>query len=954
MPQQHQSVPRQRTPGPAPPVKEVLKHFKKAPWKRPEEARPFVSAASRLDPVDLVKLLQILTHKKFAADAVRHRIRCAVFSQTALKGADPSLFLPFVRTLKTCDHHLRAALMPLLPAVNDPAEHGELCALLRSPDTQLRRSVAEALQQLGSRSAIDHLADMVDERSFPGRGEAVQVLLVTAGPRAIPVFRSVLRRGDPSERVATVRALADPQVMDRNRPGALHALSTALADDNPGVLQQATAALAGTASEEEYLRYLGPFLESENPRLVRTAVAGLKRFDSPAVIRILERRLVAGPDEVRFQVLQVLEEIANDSVLPPLVEALGHKRIAVRTRAREILTRLSQASKLDVTRTIIWLLRSRDVDVRRGAAEIAGSVRDPDGQLWPVLLGHLRDEDWWVRESVADALVSMAGKRLTRPMVAFLSDESDTVRRFAVGVLTRLKDPEALGALVRTAGEDKDWWVQETAIEAIAAIGDERAVPYLVDFMSRNADLRLACINALGQLRARQAAPHVAAVLQADDADVRKAALDCLGRLQALDQAQVVEQCTFDPSPRVRKAARDLLLSWRVAVPEGEDAADTEVASGLDDLLEGVAEEGGEVLILASGRPPNVKKMGELVRLCDEPFPEEQVGALLMPLLNTRQLEDLQALRDADFSHESTVSGSRYRVNVFRQEGGLSAVFKRIQDTAQPLAELGLPEQVTSFAGYKDGLVVVAGPSASGKSTTLAALVDHINRTSRRHIVSLEDPIEVVHDVHKGVVNQRELGAHIRSYEAALRGTLRQDADVLLIGELRDPTTIEFALTAAETGHLVLGTTSTQSAHTTVDRLVSAYPPALMDQVQARLAEALKAVVCQALLRKEDGDGLCVAVEVMIVNDAIANLVRTGKAVQIPSVIATAREQGMQLLDTHLLQLLRAGTVEAEEAYMRAQNKADFEEFLTDDDDEGADATEPGQPDDAVAGPAGT
>jgi len=299
-----------------------------------------------------------------------------------------------------------------------------------------------------------------------------------------------------------------------------------------------------------------------------------------------------------------------------------------------------------------------------------------------------------------------------------------------------------------------------------------------------------------------------------------------------------------------------------------------------------------------------------------------------MRYLSLKQMRDLEALRDVDFSYEVPSQGLRFRVNVFEQQGGTGAVFRIVKGDRPELQALGLPPVVETLGELKNGLVLVGGPTGSGKSTTLAALVDYINRTSSRHIVTFEDPIEVVHRRARSLVNQREIGTHTGTFEKALRATLREDPNVILIGEMRDFPTISFAVTAAETGHLVFGTLHTFSAALSVDRLVNAFPPGQQDQVRSSLAGSLRAVICQFLHTRRDAPGRCLSVEVMLNNEAIANLIRRGRVFQIPSVIATSREQGMQLMDAELMRLHREGKISAEDAYMRATNKKDFEPLL--------------------------
>ena len=273
-----------------------------------------------------------------------------------------------------------------------------------------------------------------------------------------------------------------------------------------------------------------------------------------------------------------------------------------------------------------------------------------------------------------------------------------------------------------------------------------------------------------------------------------------------------------------------------------------------------------------------------------------------MPHLSIIQIAELEKLSEIDFSYEITEKELRFRANIFLQYGGLSAVFRAIEGKLADFKSLGLPQIVSTFGDLKDGLIVIGGPTGSGKSTTLGAIIDYINRTSNRHIISMEDPIEIVHPSKKGLVNQREIGTHTSSFQNALRSTLRQDPDVILTGEMRDLATISFAITVAETGHLVFGTLHTVSADTTVDRLLNVFPTNQQEQVRSMLSQNLRAVVCQYLLKKKQG-GRCLAAEVMLNNDAIANMIRKNKQYQIPSVIATSREQGMQQMDQALRQL---------------------------------------------------
>jgi twitching motility protein PilT len=415
----------------------------------------------------------------------------------------------------------------------------------------------------------------------------------------------------------------------------------------------------------------------------------------------------------------------------------------------------------------------------------------------------------------------------------------------------------------------------------------------------------------------------VTELLDADDPDVRLKALECLDGLQAVDQAPRVEALVSDPNSTVSQKAREVLGRWKIA---GRAVAVVGGLSSLDGLLVTCAEQGADDLVLSPGRPPYLKKLGRMSPIKGMRLSANGVEMLLAPHMSSIQMAELRALREVDLSYEVPSRGLRFRANVFRQLGGTGAVFRIVAGQVPALAGLGLPPVVASFAGYRDGLVLVGGPTGSGKSTTLAAIIDMINRDTTRHVISIEDPIEFVYPRRKALINQREVGTHLRSTGTALRSMLRQDPDVLVVGEMRDLPTISFAVTAAETGHLVFGTVHTASADTTIDRIMNAFPSGSRDQVRSMLADSLRAVLCQHLIPRRDGSGRVLAAEVLINNDAVAHLLRKGKAYQIPAVVATAREAGMQSMDVELRRLVRDGVISTEEAYMRATSKKDFEQ----------------------------
>ncbi len=900
---------------------DLVRQLRATPPRGPDEA---VALAAGVGTISTDHALRLLDHLvKGGLDAVQLHAQGALFVHVVHACGDRGLFSPLVKALKTTDPALRAVLAQALPKVNDPAAHPELAALLHHADPGVRASAGQVLAAVGGRTVLALVDDFVKEPHFPGRGIAVDVAVRVAGHHAIPTLLEAFPRASQQEKLKILKYLGEERFMGRDRSGALRALAIGLVDDNEAVVSAAVSAFSMLASEAEWFVHVAPMLDSPALPVVRAALEGLRRFSSVQTIAALERKLNSGPQSIRLVVLDVLESLDTDAILPLLVEALSHRQIAVRGRAAEVLAHVGASGKVDVARTVMWLLHSKDAEVRRYAVEVARQVPDPANTLWPRLVAHLRDEDWWVRERVADALVELAGQKLVRYVVPLLETGNPPVRMFAVGVIRRLSASQAIGALVRTAQADKDWWVRECAIEAIGALKDVRAAPHVAEIALKEADFRLVALGALSEMGARDMAPHVARVLVDELAEVRLAALDCLEKIGDAEQAGTVQRLLADPHVAVAERARKLLLRWNVTA-SARALADAE-GSPLDRLLLAMAGAGGDDLLLVPGRPPFMKRLGRVEAIGEHVLAADDVRDLVVPLLSAQQTDDLEQRRDVDLSYRVEGDGARFRANIFRQIHGMSAVFRVIRGSIPSLDDLGLPPVVQGLGDLPNGLVLVGGPTGSGKSTTLAALIDRINRTSSRHVITFEDPIEVVHPRARGLINQRELGTHTSSFAAALRATLREDPDVILVGEMRDLATISFAVSVAETGHLVLGTVHTVSADTTLDRLINTFPAGSQDQVRAMLAGSLRGVVCQYLLPRADGKGRALAAEVMLNNDAVANLIRKGKCYQLPSVIATSRDQGMQSMDAELMRFYNAGVITAETAYAKARDKKQFE-----------------------------
>jgi len=353
------------------------------------------------------------------------------------------------------------------------------------------------------------------------------------------------------------------------------------------------------------------------------------------------------------------------------------------------------------------------------------------------------------------------------------------------------------------------------------------------------------------------------------------------------------------------------------------------VAARIDAFLELGREQNASDIHLAVGMPPVLRLHGEIQPIRYRELTADECRSLLFEVLNDAQKEQFEAGADLDFSY-SPAEGERYRFNVFRKAGAIAAVVRIVPKAVSSLEELGLPPVVKKLTHSHQGLLLVTGATGTGKSTTLAAIIDHLNSTRRLNIITLEDPVEFLHKSKMSLVVQREVGTSVGSFAEGLRAALREDPDVILVGELRDAETISMAMMAAETGHLVLGTLHTTSAAKTLDRIVDSLPAELKAQGLVFLSQNLRGVISQVLVKKPGGRGRKAVVEVMVLTAAISNLLLTGKQFQIPAVMQTGKSAGMCLLDQALLEAVQAKEVDPDDAYLHANDKKLFQRFVTD------------------------
>jgi twitching motility protein PilT len=375
------------------------------------------------------------------------------------------------------------------------------------------------------------------------------------------------------------------------------------------------------------------------------------------------------------------------------------------------------------------------------------------------------------------------------------------------------------------------------------------------------------------------------------------------------------------------KAQRAQALPTQPPIPPEKQIYDGGLSGGstteIDRYLSQMIESRASDLHISTNAFPMLRVDGEMKAISSQKLPAETVQRVLLPIVPPRNREEFQKTHDTDFAYELE-GRARFRVNLFVDLHGMGAVFRVIPSKILTVEDLNLPKELLPLCHLPKGLVLVTGPTGSGKSTTLAALVDYINKTRHDHIITIEDPIEFVHQNNKCLVNQRQVGEHTDSFKRALRAALREDPDIVLLGEMRDLETVSIAIETAETGHLVFGTLHTSSAPSTIDRIIDQFPPEQQAQIRVMLAGSLKGVISQMLCKKLGG-GRAAALEIMISTPAISNLIREAKIFQIPSIMQTGRKLGMRLMNDSLLALVKDGSISTDEAFSKSYDKASLQ-----------------------------
>jgi twitching motility protein PilT len=678
-------------------------------------------------------------------------------------------------------------------------------------------------------------------------------------------------------------------------------------------------------------------LSSPSPPVRRTAFGIVEATSSKKAAALARAALEQDDEGIRFRAIGLLAKSPDEANIPALLKCCNGDSERVQDAAVAALSPLlgsvvaGREEGERFNEYILPLLTDANPKVRRLAANIL--ERQDPARIADAFLNRFCDNFGPARDRAIEGLRALGPAYIQ----AFLDRDVDpdpAIAALASSIAVNLRGPEVVPHCIRYT-EGTDWWLRDRAAQALAEIRDERGMEALLKMLS-DPDSDISAAAALGSWGNPQALPGLLAAFKRGSKDLRLEILEAFSRIPdprvgpLLDQIakMISEPLVHDKALRLIAARSGRSFSSAGASARTFEPVDFEATPrpALPELLRHARAVGASDLHIAAGTKPHLRRNGRLEPIPMAEVDEGQMWEWLPTILGDRA-EELERARQIDFCYKDHELG-RFRTNVFHQRKGLNAVFRLVPFEIPTVFDIALPQSVWEITSFSQGLVLVTGPAGCGKTTTLAALVDRINETERSHILTIEDPIEYVHPNKESLVNQREIPSHSKSFAKALRQSLREDPDVILVGEMRDLETISLAITASETGHLVLGTLHTTTASSTVDRVINAFPAEQQEQIRMMISDSLRAVISQTLLPRRDGSGRVAAYEILRNNSNVAGLIRDGKTFQLPTAMQTGAASGMMPMDTALLNLVNEGLIEPRVAHRRALRKDVFEAML--------------------------
>ena len=801
----------------------------------------------------------------------------------------------------------RKELLERFVSLPDPEPEWAVWTAL-DPNPELRSAGIALLRRRRDREAYRALAALLGTRSEAARRAVLRFLRDLAGPELPAVLLDLAALSDERARLAALE------------------LSAGLPGEVVFEVARRTIQAPSATVRTRALR-----LVSE------TALPG----GSAAAARLAQPLLQDEDSEIRLAALAVLERHPSEASFPDLLQMARTGDDRVMRAAFAALARLLQGAKSDHTPEIVPLLADGLPAVRGGALSLLHGA--PAEKVARRIVEHFHGAFVWVRDRALDTTrEGLPG--FCPALIALCSDPDPNLAKAAAEMTLALEDARALPVWIGLMDAPDDW-IRARAMELLGRHGQAHTdvLPRLLSSLD-SPELMIPAAAALGELGdSRAAAPLLETFKKAQARpDVQVELLDALANLAGIDpriapllskiaQTPQVDAKVREKARRCVEQARSAAEGSSVAIEDEDEGPDLSPAAGgeagLRELLADAVRSGASDFHLATGFVPHRRIQGHLEPVDIPTVTRKQAQSLVKQVLTEDEWRRLEKERHLDVALRLPRAG-RFRANFFSQRSGFDASFRVISRDMPKLDDLGLPPSVGEILRFTQGLVLITGPAGCGKSTTLAALIDRLNETRPCHIITIEDPVEYLYPPKQALVNQRQVPRDTSSFARALRAALREDPDVVMVGELRDLETISLAVTAAETGHLVFGTLHTSSATATVDRIISAFPPAQQGQIRVMLADSLRAVISQSLLPRRDGRGRIAAFEILRTTQAIAALIREGKTFQIPSHIQTGKLHGMVTMDQALLQLCETELIEPDVALEKALKAEPFESLV--------------------------
>lgn len=774
---------------------------------------------------------------------------------------------------------------------------------------------AQLLANLGSPSAEEVIPLILcDDSTVQSRGAQIFVTKATPsamgtlldeglGKNAITVVSKVFQKCRDDMVTATLS-----NAMARPRADLTRKLWELALDLQPGV--------SDPLLERAVKEAPGPQRVIAIRRMIKTkGVPALK----PLLLEAAENREVA----VRKEAMTHLSTLEGDDVFAAMLERLGaDDSKELRDIAGAWLQRYIAKAPADVRPRVLGkLLLAGTPEQRTTLVKSMFSQGNPADLLFGVL-AFCKTLTGQQHRTVMESLQTV-GKSLIPLAVQLLSNSDADLRVQAVYLLEAYEDPATIGPMLQMLN-DPDWWVRIVACETMGRLKEPKTVPSLQRMLS-DADARWAAIDAVATIGGPDAAGALIPLLKDPMPEVRSATIIALGRVKdPRVEPALIEVAKTDGAVDVKLKSVEVLRALKGAGPgSGAVVSSKDLTKPIERLLAFAREKGASDLHLTPGEPPLMRINGALVRLESAKLDNEQVRVMLVDLLDPVRVPMLEKHGSVDFCYPIPGVG-RYRANVFKMKRGYAGAFRCIPNVAPSLSQLGLPKRLADIGTLHQGIVLVTGPAGCGKTTTLTSLIDLINESRHAHVLTFEDPVEFVHVSKKALVNQREIGKDSATYASAMRGALREDPDIIVVGDMRDPETIRLALLASETGHLVVATMQTTGAAATIDKLVESFPSEEQQQVRTGLSESLKLIVSQVLVPHANGSSRVGIFELLTSTSSVRALIRDGRTLQLASAMLIGRGVGMQTIDGSLEERLRAGDITFETAMQYAQSKENF------------------------------